>query len=98
MVLCPSASAVNDIYWDPKCNTKSGFYSTGTLGPPNLFTTLDGNEHRVLRKALGGPQWSFGVLKTVWEPRIDDLLKLFTQKMTEEAEAGNAVVLSDKVA
>lgn len=47
---------MKDIYSDPKCNTKSRFYGTGSLGPPHLFTNLDGGVHRSLRKALGGPQ------------------------------------------
>ena len=98
MLLFPKPSAIRDIYWDPKHNTKTGLYGTGALGPPNLFTTLDGNEHKALRKALGGPQWSFGALKKIWEPRIDELIRLFTQRMTDFAQRGEPVILSDKVA
>lgn len=68
------------------------------LGPPNLFTIEDGNEHKALRKALGGPQWSFGALKNTWEPRIDSLINLFISKMEEFASRGESVVLCDKVA
>ena len=98
LLLCPNPAAVSDIYWDLECNTKAGFYDTGVLGPPNLFTTLDGDEHRHLRKALGGPQWSFGALKTVWEPKFDDLLRLLTLKLTDLAERQETVILSDKLA
>lgn len=56
MLLFPQPSDGNEVYWDPKCNQKSGLYGTGILGPPHLFTTLDGDVHRALRKALGGPQ------------------------------------------
>jgi hypothetical protein len=45
---------LKEIYRDPKCNQKSGLYGTGVLGPPHLFTTLDGEEHKALRKTLGG--------------------------------------------
>lgn len=56
LLLFPQPAAIKDIYWDPKCNTKAPLYGTGALGPPHLFTTLDGNVHKALRKALGGPQ------------------------------------------
>ena len=59
MLLFPQPSGGNEVYWDPKCNQKSGLYGTGILGPPHLFTTLDGDTHRALRKALGGPQVCF---------------------------------------
>lgn len=98
LLLFPQPSALKDIYCDPKHNTKSGLYGTGMLGPPNIFSTIDGNKHKVLRKALGGPHWSFGALKKVWEPRIDALINLFTSKMTEYASRGEPVVLCDKVA
>lgn len=55
MLLFPNPSTMKDIYWDPKCNQKTGLYGTGILGPPHLFTTRDGEVHRVLRKALAGP-------------------------------------------
>ncbi|KAK5659954.1 hypothetical protein OQA88_13419 [Cercophora sp. LCS_1] len=83
---------------DPKHNTKAGLYESGMLGPVNIFTTIDGNEHKAMRKALGGPQWSFGALKNIWEPRIDALINLFISKMTEFESHGESVVLCDKVA
>ncbi|KAF2015783.1 cytochrome P450 [Aaosphaeria arxii CBS 175.79] len=98
MLLFPKPSALKDIYWDPKCNQKSGLYGTGALGPPHLFTTLDGEEHKALRKALSNAPWTIGQLKNTWEPRFDDQVKLFVQKMKEHAAAGRTVCLSDKVA
>ncbi|KAF9880897.1 cytochrome p450 [Colletotrichum karsti] len=98
LLLFPQTAALKDIYWDPKCNTKSRFYGTGSLGPPHLFTTLDGNAHKSLRKALGGPQWSMGGLKNNWEARFDSHIQLFVRRMSEFAERNEPVVLSDKVA
>lgn len=51
-------SALKDIYSDYRHNTKSQMYTSGALGPTNLFSTADADEHRALRKALGGPQAS----------------------------------------
>ncbi|TDZ46115.1 Cytochrome P450 monooxygenase gsfF [Colletotrichum trifolii] len=98
LLLFPQTAALKDIYWDPKCNNKSLFYGTGALGPQHLFTTLDGNAHKALRKALGGPQWSVGGLKKNWEPRFDAHVQLFVERMTEFAERNEPVVLSDKTA
>ncbi|KAK7952829.1 uncharacterized protein PG986_008557 [Apiospora aurea] len=99
MLLFPRPSALQDIYWDPACNFKTeSLYETGVLGPPQLFTTRDGEAHRRLRKALGGTQWSIGYLKKNWESRIDDQVRLFVDKMTEFAERKEAVLLCDKVA
>jgi hypothetical protein len=55
MLLFPKPSSLKDIYRDPQLNNKSGLYGTGILGPAHLFSTLAGDEHRTLRKALGGP-------------------------------------------
>ncbi|KAH8819387.1 cytochrome P450 monooxygenase [Xylogone sp. PMI_703] len=100
MLLFPRPSALKDIYWDPKLNQKAGLYGTGVLGPPHLFTTLDGDTHKALRKALAGPRvpWSMGGLKNEWEDRIDDQVQLFVRKMRERAESKVDVCLSDKVA
>ncbi|KAK7739789.1 hypothetical protein SLS62_011231 [Diatrype stigma] len=98
MLLFPRAASLKDIYWDPGCNIKSELYGVGALGPPNLFSTLDGTKHRQLRKALGGTQWSIGSLKKNWEQRIDELISLFLEKMSEFAQAGEDVIISDKVA
>lgn len=98
MLLFPRASALKDIYRDTKCNRKSNLYGSGVLGPPHLFSTLDGEEHRVLRKALTNAPWTVGALKNTWEPRFDEQVKLFVEKMHEHAKAGRVVCLSDKVA
>ena len=98
MLLFPRPSSLEDIYWEPKLNQKASLYGTGILGPPHLFTTLDANTHRSLRKALGGSHWNIGQLKNDWESRIDDQVRLFVDKMTENAENGAEVVLCDKLA
>lgn len=98
MLLFPRPSALRDIYRDPECNTKSGLYGTGALGPPHLFTTLDGDKHRALRKALSNAPWTIGQLKKTWESRFDEQVNLFIEKMHEHAVAQRSVCLSDKVA
>jgi cytochrome P450 len=98
MLVFPRPSALKDIYWDPKCNQKSGLYGTGALGPPHLFTTLDAEEHKALRKALNNAPWTIGQLKNTWENRFDDQVSLFVEKMDEHAVAGRSLCLSDKVA
>ncbi|KAI1381468.1 cytochrome P450 [Hypoxylon crocopeplum] len=98
LLLFPKVADMREIYCDPKLNTKSLFYGSGALGPPHLFSTLDADEHRTLRKALGGPQWTMGSLKNIWEPRIDDLITIFTQRMTEFSETKTEIVISDKAA
>lgn len=98
MLLFPQPSALKEIYWDAECNTKSGFYGTGALGPPHLFTTLDGDHHRALRKALSNAPWTIGALKNTWESRFDHQVNLFVEKMHEHALAQRTVCLSDKVA
>ncbi|KAF1845700.1 cytochrome P450 [Cucurbitaria berberidis CBS 394.84] len=98
MLLFPRPSALKDIYWDPQCNRKSGLYGTGALGPPHLFTTLEGDEHRALRKALSNAPWTIGQLKKTWESRFDDQINLFAEKMHEHAAEKRTICLSDKVA
>lgn len=98
MLLFPRPSALKDIYWDPKCNQKSALYGTGALGPPHLFTTLDGEKHKQLRKALSNAPWTIGRLRNTWEHRFDEQVNLFTEKMSEHAEKERVVCLSDKVA
>ncbi|KAI1336646.1 cytochrome P450 [Xylariaceae sp. FL0016] len=98
MLLFPRPADMKDIYWDPSCNTKAELHGTGALGPPSLFTTLDGERHRTLRKALGGSQWTIGSLKNKWEPRMDELISLFIEKMAEFSERQEEIVLCDKVA
>lgn len=98
MLLFPKPSAIKDIYWDPKCNNKSGLYGTGALGPPALFSTLDGDEHKALRRALSNAPWTIGQLKNTWEQRFDQQVNLFVGKMSEHAANKRVVCLSDKVA
>ncbi|ORY12071.1 cytochrome P450 [Clohesyomyces aquaticus] len=98
MLLFPRPSALKDIYWDPKCNTKAGLYGTGALGPPHLFTTLDGDQHKALRRALSNAPWTIGQLKNTWEPRFDEEVELFVKRMNEHAAAKRTICLSDKVA
>ena len=98
MLLFPKASALRDIYRSASCNRKSNLYGSGVLGPPHLFSTLDGEEHRVLRKALSNAPWTVGQLKNSWETRFDDQVNLFVDKMREHASEKRTVCLSDKVA
>ena len=98
MLFFPRASALKDIYWDPKLNTKAALYGSGALGPPHLFSTLNGEEHKQLRKALSNAPWTIGQLKKTWEGRFDNQVQLFVSKMREHAAADRVVCLSDKVA
>lgn len=98
LLLFPKPSSINDIYWDSKNNTKGGLYSSGVIGPPSLGLIVDGEEHRALRKALGGAQWGVGALRGVWEEGIDGLVGGFCERMKGFAERGERVVLCDKVA
>lgn len=98
MLLFPKPSAIKEIYWDPKCNTKSPLYGTGALGPPHLFTTLSGEEHKALRRALSNAPWTIGQLKNTWERRFDQQVNLFIKKMNEHAADKRTVCLSDKCA
>lgn len=97
LLLFPSPSALRDIYWDSKCNTKGGLYGSGILGKPNLVTVIDSEEHRALRKALSNGSWGIGQLKRIWEPRFDDQINLFVKRMNEHALAERTVCISDKV-
>lgn len=97
MLLFPRPSALRDIYWDSTCNFKSELYGTGVLGPPQLFSTRDGERHRRLRKALSGAQWSVGALKKTWEPRFDDLINELVERLGQLADSGDEMDLSDKL-
>jgi cytochrome P450 len=97
LLFFPKPASIKDIYADARNNTKANLYGTGLLGPPHLFSTLKGDDHKALRKALGGPQWSFGVLKNVWEARIDEHIRLFTSKLLNAGRQGKPLVLSDRI-
>ncbi|KAH7066126.1 cytochrome P450 monooxygenase-like protein [Paraphoma chrysanthemicola] len=98
LLLFPRPSALKDIYWDPQCNRKGGLYGSFALGPTHLFTTIDGREHKNLRKALSNAPWTIGQLKKTWEPRFDDQINLFIKRSHEHAAAGRTICLADKVA
>ncbi|PYH81911.1 cytochrome P450 [Aspergillus uvarum CBS 121591] len=97
ILMFPRPSALKEIYWDPQCNTKSRLYGSGALGPPHLFTTLESDAHRQLRRALSNAPWTIGKLRLAWEKRFDELVELFMTKMHEHAAAGRVVSLSEKV-
>ncbi|RAH76349.1 cytochrome P450 [Aspergillus japonicus CBS 114.51] len=97
ILMFPRPSALKDIYWDPQCNTKSRLYGSGALGPPHLFTTLEPDAHRQLRRALSNAPWTIGKLRLTWERRFDQLVELFMTKMHEHARADRVVSLSEKV-
>jgi cytochrome P450 len=98
MLMFPRPSALRDIYWNPRLNQKSRLYGSGALGPPHLFTTLDGEEHKQLRKALSNAPWTIGPLKNTWEYKFDKLVSLFVQKLAEHAAEKRVVCVSDKLA
>ncbi|KAH8589289.1 cytochrome P450 17A1 [Bisporella sp. PMI_857] len=91
------AASLRGIYWDPQCNTKSRMYGHETLGAPSMFQALDGQDHRALRKVLGGSAWSIGSLKNAWESRFDSQIRIFVSKETVRAKNKEPIVLSDKV-
>jgi hypothetical protein len=98
LLLFHKASALREIYWDPACNNKSSMYGHESIGPTSLFTTLDGQEHKAIRKALGGAWWASGSLKKNWETRVDDLIRNFKANQTKRINNKEIIVLSDKVA
>ncbi|TVY54176.1 Cytochrome P450 monooxygenase gsfF [Lachnellula cervina] len=98
MLLLPKPTALKSIYWDPKCNEKASMFGSGVLGPPHLFTICDAEEHRVMRKALAGPHWSMSYLKNSLESKIDNVIRLFVQNMTEKADKQVQINFSNKVA
>ncbi|KAJ9225694.1 hypothetical protein DTO169C6_1757 [Paecilomyces variotii] len=98
MLFFPKSSALKSIYCESELNQKMSLYGTGILGPPHLFTTLDGDTHRALRKALGGSHWNIGYLKNHWESSIDELIQLFIDRLGENAKRKEKVVLGDRSA
>ncbi|KAI7779521.1 hypothetical protein LA080_000805 [Diaporthe eres] len=92
------ASALNDIYWNSKCNTKSSMYGHDALGPRSIFQVTDSQEHKELRKAVGGAPWGVGLIKKNWESRVDNLIRMFLSNQKKPIETGEPVILSDKVA
>lgn len=86
------------MYWDPSLNHKTALYGTGALGPPHLFSTIEAEPHKQLRRALSNAPWTIGQLKNKWESRFDTLITLFIHKMNEHASANRTICISDKVA
>ncbi|KAK8009452.1 cytochrome P450 [Apiospora marii] len=96
LLLFPKARQLRDIYWDAACNTKGGIYHHNATGPTSLFTTIGGEDHRKLRKALGGSFWSVSTLRKTWEARIDDLIVNWVANRKKSSEIGRPMVLSNK--
>lgn len=88
MLLFPKPSALKEIYWDPACNQKSGLYGTGILGPPHLFTTLDGETHKNLRKALAGPPVCLCEFPPIVRKHLADELKRTVVDWFSEKQLG----------
>lgn len=68
-----------------------------TQGPPSLVTVIDGDAHRVLRKALSNGPWTIGSLKNTYESTFDDHIMLFIRKLCEHAEAKRTICISEKL-
>lgn len=96
LLLFHKACQLRDIYWDSACNTKGSIYHHEAIGPTSLFTTTSADEHRKLRKAVGGSFWSVGTLKKNWEGKIDNLIVNWIANRKNPAEIGKPMVLSNK--
>lgn len=73
-------------------------YGHDALGPRSIFQVTDSQEHKELRKALGGAPWGVGLIKKNWEPRVDNLIRMFLSNQQKRAGTGEPVILSNKVA
>lgn len=94
MLLFPKPSALKDIYRDTDCNRKSRVYSEA-FGPPQVFSTRDGYQHKLLRKALA-TGWGLSSLLQRWESKIGDYIQLFIRKLRDRAEAGEEICMPDR--
>ncbi|CAG8971984.1 hypothetical protein HYALB_00003322, partial [Hymenoscyphus albidus] len=65
-----------------------------------LYDTLDGAEHKEMRKTLSGAKvpWAIGLLKKEWESKIDSHIELFASKMQELVTTQETFCLSDRAA
>jgi cytochrome P450 len=72
-------------------------YASGVFGDPSLITVIDPDEHRILRKALSNAPWTIGQMKRIWEPRFDDRVNLFIEKMNEHSLAKRTISFADKL-
>lgn len=96
MLLFHKASQLRDIYGDAACNTKGSIYQHEAIGPISIFTTTGAEDHRKLRKALGGAFWSHGGLKKSWEGKIDQLIENWVENQRRHADKGTPIILSNK--
>ncbi|KAK7947847.1 cytochrome P450 [Apiospora aurea] len=96
LLLFHKACQLRDIYWDAACNTKGSIYQHEAIGPQSLFTTTSADDHRKLRKAVGGSFWSVGTLKKTWEAKIDDLIVDWVGNRKRPSENRKTIILSNK--
>lgn len=96
MLLFHKASQLRDIYADAACNTKGSIYQHEAIGPRSIFTTTGAEDHRKLRKALGGTFWSVGTLKKAWEGKLDQLIVNWVENRRQNAASGKSIILSNK--
>ncbi|KAK0736206.1 cytochrome P450 [Apiosordaria backusii] len=97
LLFFPHTSALKPIYWSPTHNHKGSLYGTGALGPTSLFSTISADDHKALRKSLGGSQWSFSYLKNEQESRIDNLVTLLVTQLSN-LNPQHVVKIDDKLA
>ena len=45
-------------------------YGHDALGPRAIFQVTDSQEHKELRKAVGGAPWGVGLIKKNWESKV----------------------------
>ena len=96
MLLFHKASQLRDIYVDAASNTKGSIYQHEALGPISMFTTTGAEDHRKLRKVLGGAFWSLGTMKKEWEPKIDQIIVNWAANQLRRADSGESIILSNK--
>lgn len=96
MLLFHKASQLRDIYVDAASNTKGSIYQHEALGPISIFSTTGAEDHRKLRKALGGAFWSLGTMKKEFEPKIDQLILNWVENQRRRSGRGESIVLSNK--
>ncbi|KAK4175766.1 putative cytochrome P450 E-class, group I [Triangularia setosa] len=98
LLFFPHTSALKSIYWSQAHNHKGSLYGTGALGPTSLFSTISGDDHKALRKSLGGSQWSVSYLKNEQEPRIDNLVSSLVAQLSDLSPNDAVVSIDDKLA
>ncbi|KAH7416633.1 hypothetical protein BKA64DRAFT_768197, partial [Cadophora sp. MPI-SDFR-AT-0126] len=92
--LFPKASSLKDIYRDSGCNRKSKIYSEA-LGPTQIFSTLNAEKHKAIRKALAAG-WGLGSILPIWEDKIRAHISLIVRKMLEHSKARDEVCLPER--